>query len=111
MRRKSEKLEHFKQRTGRIPLPKKTGGAHSTKKGKKGYDRKTKKQILEEQSNNPSGVTPDGFNLKSARGRALLRKKELSYNSFALHAVAHIHAELWRAPVARPVRHARDPDG
>ena len=38
--RKGEKIR--KGKFGRIPLPRVTGGVHSTKKGKKGYNKKQK---------------------------------------------------------------------
>ncbi|MDP2669137.1 MAG: hypothetical protein Q8P07_04865 [bacterium] len=36
----------MKKILGRIPLPRQTGGAHTTKKGKRGYDRKREKQKI-----------------------------------------------------------------
>lgn len=41
--RKEKKIERsMKGKFGRIPLPRVTGGPHSTKKGKKGYNKKQK---------------------------------------------------------------------
>lgn len=35
---------------GRIPLPRQTGGAQGTKKGKRGYDRKRDKSVFQKET-------------------------------------------------------------
>lgn len=48
--KKPKKPKKQKIILGRIPLPRNTGGAQGTKKGKKGYDRKKDKEVLNEDS-------------------------------------------------------------
>ncbi len=42
--KKESKKKRVKRRLGRIPLPRQKGKPHSTKKGKRGYNRKRTKE-------------------------------------------------------------------
>lgn len=44
----ADQIKDFCKMRGRIPTPRQTGGAHSTPKGKKGYDRKEDRRIVRE---------------------------------------------------------------
>jgi len=54
VKQEETEIERFKRLHGRIPLPKQTGGAHSKKKGEKGYDRKKEKEKVKDETNQAS---------------------------------------------------------